>query len=258
MKKNWGLFILLFGSIFLVACSNNKEDDFSDSNFLTSLASGLNKRWDYVEKNDDSSEESYKKSIVKGTQIELDELSKYSTEKFEDTKLQEKAISYINELKNGSEIIKSYGSDSFYQDWDVHYANRTKLLVDLTDKYDVPLADKHKETFSELKAHGKEVAKNEKTTEIIDNLMKNSEFEIEEDNSGSDYKNYFSVVENTTEFDISSLSATANLLDSDGIIVETAYLSANNWKKGQKYKFTFMTNKQFKKIDMVVEFFEVK
>ncbi|MGM0216035.1 FxLYD domain-containing protein [Enterococcus sp. AZ109] len=72
------------------------------------------------------------------------------------------------------------------------------------------------------------------------------------------YRNYTAVVENTTGLNLSSLSAKINLVDAEGVVVDTSYLNANNWKAGQKYKFEFMTDKEFQSIEVELSYDETE
>ena len=114
----------LIGIVTLSACTNSNESKTYDGAFIKSLAKGLDARWKYIDNEKSDSASSFKKAINK----ELDEISEYKDKKFKDSKLQELAISYINELNNGLEIAKTYGSDSFETKWDEHIGKRTSLL----------------------------------------------------------------------------------------------------------------------------------
>lgn len=221
---------------------------------MDSLGKGLEERWSYAEDNDDGEKE----GLQKATNYELTILDRYTSGQFKDTKLQEKAIAYINELKNGLEVTETFGSDSFYQKWEKHYSTRTKMLVDFSENYTIPISKKYEATLKELTAHGTEVAQKEKIEEEIQTLLQNAGFAEEGVDSGIIYRNYTATVENTTGVNVSSLTATVNLLDSEGVVIDTTYLSANNWRPGQKYKFEFMTDKEFQSIDVAISYYQTE
>lgn len=249
-------------TFFLSACGGNDTGEttestgpvYVDQDFLDSLGKGLEERWDYVKDNDDEEKE----ALQDATTRELTILDRYTNGEFEDTKLQEKAIAYINELKNGLEVTDTYGSDSFYQNWDKHYAKRTKMLVDFSENYTIPISEKHESTLKELTAHGTEVAQKEQLEEELQALLQNAGFADETGDNGLYFRKYAATVENTTGKDISSLNATVNLLDSEGVVIGTSYLDANNWRSGQKYKFEFGTDKEFQSIEVDVSFYQTK
>lgn len=252
-------FVILL-TILAGGCSNSNKDEFADKDFLKGFSKGLESRWNFTNKVDDNekTEEEYVENLKKATNLELQTLNDFSNKKFNDSKLQEAAIAYINELKNGITVLDTYGSKSFDQDWDNHYASRTKMIVHFVDNYDINISEKYKKTLNELKAHGNEVIKNETIEKSIQALFNNVTFEIEPQEYESDYKNYATTIENTTENDINNLSATVNLLDNSGTIVDSQYLYADNWKKGQKFKFRFMSDKKFDKSDISIKYYEIK
>ena len=57
-------------------------------------------------------------------------------------------------------------------------------------------------------------------------------------NSSYDWKNYNAIVKNTSSIDFDSFVADVNLLDKDGVIVESTTVYVNSWKQGAKTKFT--------------------
>lgn len=261
MKNKVSYLLIVVGLIFFLgACSEKKEESYSDDKFLSSLAKGLEKRWDYSEKNvsTEMSDEDYVNSLKEATNIELKKLEEYSNSKFKDSKLQESALSYINELKNANDVLEDYGSKDFIFKWDEHYSERTKQIVHLTETYDVPISDKYEKTLKELKAHGNEVIDKEVNDKALNELINNLSFEQIDSEYQSDYKQYSATQANTIGYDINTMSATLNLLDSEGVIVDTQYINANNWKKDQKIKFEFMTNKPFEKIDASISYYDVK
>ncbi|EOH93772.1 FxLYD domain-containing protein [Enterococcus pallens] len=263
MKKIVLVVTCLLCTTFLSACGGNDDGKttestgpvYVDQEFLDSLGKGLEERWSYAEDIDDDGE---KEGLQKATNHELTILDRYTSGQFKDTKLQEKAIAYINELKNGLEVLDTYGSDSFYQKWDKHYATRTKMLVDLSENYTIPISEKYQATLKELTAHGTEVAQKEKVEEEIQALLQNASFTDEGSDDGITYRTYTATIENTTGLSINNLMATVNLLDGEGVVVDTSYLNANNWRAGQKYKFEFMTDKEFQNMDVDVSHYQTE
>ena len=233
MKKITILLLLLVGIVTLSACTNSNESKTYDEAFIKSLAKGLDARWKYIDNDKSDSASSFKKAINK----ELDEISEYKDKKFKDSKLQELAISYINELNNGLEIAKTYGSDSFETKWDEHIGKRTSLLSAIDKINSIPVQDK--DSLSELLAQGNEVKDNNAKKEAIENLVKNINFTVDNTKSNEYTKYYSATVENTTEYLIKDLYLTINLVNADGVTVGTQYVSANNWAPSGKTLFEF-------------------
>lgn len=228
--------LLAFVSIFtMVACSNaSKEDKIYDDAFITALGKGLDARWKYNNGGGlEFTAKGYEETITK----ELNQIKSFKDKKFKDSKLQEKAIAYINELENGKKIASTYGSDSFDTKWYEHTSKRNSLLVDINKINDIPV--ENKEILSELLAQGKEVQGNNSKKEAIENLVKNITFTV--DTSKSDeYTTYYSAtVENTTMYNIKDINLTINLVNAEGVTVDTQYAYANNWSPGGKTLFEF-------------------
>ena len=233
MKKIAILLLLLVGIVTLSACTNSNESKTYDGAFIKSLAKGLDARWKFIDNDKSDSASSFKKAINK----ELDEISEYKDKKFKDSKLQELAISYINELNNGLEIAKTYGSDSFETKWDEHIGKRTSLLSAIDKINSIPVQDK--DSLSELLAQGNEVKDNNAKKEAIENLVKNINFTVDNTKSNEYTKYYSATVENTTEYLIKDIYLTINLVNADGVTVGTQYVSANNWAPSGKTLFEF-------------------
>ncbi|MDH6363044.1 hypothetical protein M2139_000019 [Enterococcus sp. PF1-24] len=253
-KFGFALLTLLF---VMSGCTSGKATtettestgpNYADSRFLKSIAKGLETRWDYVASGYTDNE---KESLRKATQMELDELAAFKDEKFEDSKLQEKALSYINELTSGIETISNYGADSFNDEWNQHYANRTELLLDITDNYSVVLDEKYQSTLEDLRAKGNEVKKDITFNKELEALLASVVFNYVPKEYDDTWKNYEAVVENTTSKDIMNFSASVSIFDADNVIIGTQYINAANWTKGQKVKFEFMFDKDIARYEIV-------
>lgn len=256
--KLGALFSILFS---LASCDNNNEKNnisestgpvYADGAFLADFASSLEARWDFAETNTDMSD---KETLNEAITIESTILDKYKSEPFEDSHLQEKAISYINQLDEGKELLDTFGAESFYQNWDTYYGERTKFILEMTDSYDIPISENYQSTLDEMRAVGAEVKKEQEATEAVKTLFENAQFEYEPQEYDDTFKTYVAVIENTTGFDIANVSGNVNLIDADGVVISTQYIHADNWKNGQKYRFEFMDDKQFSKTEVTIDHF---
>ena len=72
--------------------------------------------------------------------------------------------------------------------------------------------------------------------EYVNYISQTIELKEDEENSTDYYKQYTSVIENTTEYTISSLAVEINFLDSDGVIIENASDYIQNFKSGDKVR----------------------
>lgn len=251
-----GLIIFLL----IAACSSNEsvnsDEDIVVSNdeFLEEFSTGLEKRWEYTEANDDK--EISKDILEEAIGLELTVIENFKDLKFEDDTLKEFAISYINELKNGIETLDYFGAESFYEQWDEHYNKRTTLILEVDDTYEIPITPEYSAILDELKATGKEVAEESNKNDELDNFIQNIDFELDQDESDEYFEIYTAIVENTTNYNIKDFNISLKLIDDDGVTVETEYAHTSNWNKGDKAKLEFMTSEKFKKIEVVKEYIE--
>lgn len=254
MKKR-SIFVIAIIAILtlglLSSCSSSDEPQYSDKAFMKSLAKGLEARWDISEK-DENTVESFKNCI----QAELDQVEQYQSATFEDSVLQEKALAYINVLKDSMENVEYAVSSTEPEKWTDLYDKRTMMIKDFVDNYGLTVGSKYQDTLDELVANGKTAGVKAEQKESVEQLVSKLDFELKEDDYG--YKRYEAILENTTEYDLSNLSLEISLLDKDGVIVETAYASADNVSKGQKARVEFSTDKDFDKYEIVLDYFEAK
>lgn len=227
---------------------------YIDEAFLSDLAKGLEKRWEFSDTNIDMNE---KELLTESINIELEILDDYRNKPFKNSTLQEKAIAYINQLNEGKELLTTYGSDSFYSNWDLFYGERTKAILFLTDNFEIPISEEHQPIIDEMRALGAEVKMNQEAEKAIHSLFEKTTFEYEKTEYDT-VKTYVAVLENTTGFDISSISASINLIDSDDVVVDTQYIHSENWKNGQKHRFEFMTDKPFNTVDITIDYYTLK
>ena len=234
------LLTLFLSFLLLCGCSSSASNNASsvektyDEEFMTALAKGLEERWEIADSNNlEESAELY----ASLEQSELDCVEEYSEKKFKDTKLQELAIAFINELKNGIEVAKKYGADSFYTDYINHQNKRTKILYEINQLKEIPV--KNVEQLNELLAQGKEVGEQETRLDAIKSIILNLEFTLDDSKSDEYSKVYSAVAENTTSYNVLSVFMDVNLKDSDGVNIGTEYVSVDNWNSGEKARFEF-------------------
>lgn len=259
LKKIKLLMILSFTILIIAACSsndNNEEKLVSNDEFMKEFAAGLEERWDFTEEEGDS--EVTKDILLSAIELELEKNEAFKDLKFEDDKLKEYVILYVNELKNGIEVLDSFGADSFYEKWDEHYGKRTSLILEIDEAYDIEVSENHSGILGELKATGKEVSDELEREKEIDKFIETIEFELDQEQSDEYLKFYNAIVENITEYHLKDFSIDLKLIDSDGVTVATEYAFTNNWNKGDKAKLEFMTSEEFDKIDIVKSYIETE
>lgn len=127
-------------SIFQSIHNSNKT---CDSEFITSLATGLDERWKVnAQKDDDEKEiEDYKSYI----DYELIEIEQYKNRKFKNPKLKRLANTYISIQRNEREAIENqnFVDSTFVSEWNQYQNKRFELLLDINSIVEIPVQDKN-------------------------------------------------------------------------------------------------------------------
>lgn len=186
---------------------------------------------------------------------ELDVVKKYRDEKFEDSDLQELAIEYINCLNDQNDALE-YLTVDYTKYSELHkeaYNKRTTIIKQMVDDYGLTVSDDYQSDLNDLLTNAKIVKEDEDKQAKIDALVSSIVFEVTEDD-GYGYKTYGAVVENTTGIDFTSFGLSINLLDADGVIVESEYSSVENFNNGAKARFEFFTDVEFTSYQITVDY----
>ena len=130
------------------------------------------------------------------------------------------------------------------------------MIKDFVDNYGLTVSSKYQDELDGLVANGKTAGVQSDQKAALESLVAGLQFELVENDSG--WKTYEAVLENTTDYDITSMSIDVGLLDKDGVILETQYTSVDNVAKGQKAKLEFSTDQDFDRYELVLDYFEAK
>ena len=114
--------------------------------------------------------------------------------------------------------------------------------------------EEYQQTLNDFLTNSQLVIEQENEEGGIQEMLDGIQFDAVDDNGG--YKTYQAVVENTTGIDFNTLNITINLLNSDGVIVETAYDNVSAFAQGAKVQFEFMTDKEFTSTQVSVDWWE--
>ena len=230
------LLMLLLISIFKSIDNSNKT---YDSEFITSLAKGLDERWKVSDlKNDDEAEIKDYKSYI---DYELIEIEQYKNRKFKNPKLKRLANTYINVQKNEKKSIENQDlvDSTFESEWNKYQRKRYELLLDINSIVGIPVQDKNS-LDSILKA-GKAIKEFNRVYGILVNTFDKKNFVAETVSGVSENeKRYLGNFENTTGHDIISIYIGIDYYDKDdnrhvGPLIE----SYDIWKNGTKKSFEF-------------------
>lgn len=220
---------------------------------MKDLAKGLEARWKLSDELAYSTTAEEEKAMRQLVSAELDLLKGYTSESFENSKLQERAIQYINLLNDQMESLQYVQVDyaKYTEMWSKAYNERSKMLVDFVDNYGLTVSDEYLEVLTDMKVNASLVAEKEDKQAKIDALGESMVFEDEGD------WHYVAVVENNTGFDIAHYSAKVILLDEDGVNIDTQYIYADAWSNGQKARFDFYAyEKPFASTQVIVDYWE--
>lgn len=230
IKKIFALFVAI---LFIGGCASSQPKEAEktyDDDFITALAKGLDARWDDFEKIKNAP---FSTDFAKYPKFELKEIEEYKDKKFEDDKLKELAITYINELKETQKSAEEGNVDDFTS----HQYKRYTLLVSINNIKEIPA--KNQKVLKEALSGGHKVEKENTKQEAIKNLLSSVKFEVDQDKSNKFSTTYYAIVENTTEYNIDYVNLLITLKDSDDVNYKTTYASQNNWNKGTKVRFEF-------------------
>lgn len=277
MKKK--LIILLTAvmcvGLLSAGCSSNnnskneekkEEIQYADDQFIKDMSKGLQARWTLNEQDEnkegydqiDVQSSEYKDMMLSYVQAELDCIEKYKDEKFKDSQLQEKAISYINLLTKHKEVcdyipVDYYGK--YLDEFQSIYNERSKIIEDMANNYGLTVEEKYQSNLDEFKTNSQLVQEQDALQNSITNMLNNIQFQ-EVNDDGYGWKTYQAVVENTSGKDFSEFSVNINLLNADGVIVETQYDQVSNFANGAKAQFEFMTDKDFTSTQVTANWYE--
>ena len=276
MKRKFIIF--LAGTLCLISmvsgCSKKEKESeklqevevvYADNSFIEDMAKGLQSRWEsnladekkegYDEIYVDSKE--YQDMMLGYIDKELNVIEKYTEEKFEDKKLQEMALKYINLLRDHKEIcaLMTVNYEQYEAEFQPIYNERSKIIEAMVKDYGMSVEDEYQNFLNDFIANSQMVVDEERKEEAINQMIASVHFEMVQDD-GSGYKTYQAVVENNTGIDFNTFSVSINLLNADGIIVETVYDQVSAFKNGSKAQFEFYTDKEFVSTEITVEWWE--
>lgn len=219
-------------AMFAGCAEQNGQDQpqYADEAFMQSLAKGYEARDALVEKSTktDKSTEYYEKLV----DAELNQVEKYQSSQFEDSKLQENAIAYINSLKDQREAAELCATDNekFQQDWQKAYDKRATLLKTFVDEYGLTVSSSCQDSLDKLVSHGKKVERDNNEKAAVESLAGTINLEFTEQYSTFTGQ---ATVSNNTGYDFDYINFKVELFDANGVKVETTGLYANHWLNGE-------------------------
>lgn len=222
--------------LLLTGCEGKSEDPgYQDEAFLVDLGKGLDRRWDLSDKLDEEGRGDTAEELEELVQCELDSIEKYANEKFEDPKLRELAVSYINVLHEQYDASDAYASTSTDIDsinkWNSVYSKRVIILKDILDNYEVKTNKKHDETRSQIMTNGRTAQEAEDVKSALQTVADGIQFTFEDDGYGN--ISGTATVTNNTGINFVTAQFDVQLYDAAGVRIETTYASVENWNDGE-------------------------
>lgn len=266
MKRRIAIFPALLAAFALVlglaACGAQPKDEgpnYADDEAMAVISKGLVARSDFIDQQEKAGEDTKSAtSLSAAVQAELDVVSPLKDRPFEDSKLQESVVAYINTLNDSLKVVDDYPTSSgdFYLKWQEVYNERVGLLKTFADKYGLTVPERMKGTFDEMLAQGGAALSQKETKNAIEQLVQSIDFQKTDDGYG--FFTYSGVGENTTDYTFKNISLTLALYDADGVKAEEAYAGAQEWAPGEKVKFETMSDVDAANIKVSVDSYTVE
>lgn len=264
MKKNI-LIALVFILVFsLAACGTQQPEasmppEYCDEAFLNDFKAGLMARWDLVEnensdENKDKSEREWNTELVNA---ELAIIDQYRTGLFEDSKMQERAIAYINLLHDQQDALAYINSDyvKYSELWADAYNKRTQMISAFIADYNLEFPEEYAETVADMTTNAKIVTEKNELDQKVQQMVDALNFEMVQNDYG--YKTYRAVIENITDQTFTDFSVDVSLINSDGILIATEYAYVENLSPGQKGYIEFTTDQDFATYELTLSYYDV-
>ena len=233
----------------LVGCDNNTstvssvEEKMNDANFIANVVRGIEARWSMT--NADDNKNSYD-DLSKTEQIqrskdyvqaELDAIKSIKDYQFEDTHLKKLAKQYINALNlqiDGAEYRVSDDTTMYNQTWELGYCYRCVILNELVRDYGLTVSSEYQSNLDDFIAEERDSKKFVQIQEFVNDLSDNLKFKLDKEKSNSYSKYYTAIVNNTTDFNINSITIQVDFIDNAGVVVYQGSDYISNLKAGGK------------------------
>lgn len=244
----------------LAACSDKTTDegpDYADDEAMSIIAEGFQKRSDVIAKYEKEKKSDTSEQVKAAVQAEIDNDKPLKERQFEDSKLQENVIAYLNLLNDSLDVVADnpYLSDDYAKEWTKVYDKRSSLLKTFVDDYGLTVDAAYQDALNDIVANGSSVQKKTETEDALANLFSSAAFEKTEGEYGN--YDYAAVVENTTGIDFGQVNLTVALYDADGVKVEETSASTSSWPAGEKVRFEATSYTDAAQVKVSVDDYEV-
>lgn len=225
-----------------------------DQEFLELMSQSLSARWDLAQNDENTeeiSDEEYMKYMEDCVSVEKDILGDLRTKEFNDKKLQEYAISYMNALDEQEEGIKYYISDieKYYDICMTAQDKRAEIIYKLYNDYDLRIDMRYANTCNHLFNRVK--IRNMGGGKAVYDMIANQNIEWYKSTEKYDPNNthFRFYITNTSQYDFEDLDVTLWLIsEKNGGKTTFVDTEISKWKSGERVELNF-TAENFKEKD---------
>lgn len=263
MKPSKPLAVAILASIaltiFLCACSAASQSntpqtpDYADDEAMGIIAKGLEARWKAI---DDGEAGDDAEGLRKLINIEYDIEKPLRDRQFQNSKMQEDVIAFINMNDDSLAQLNDYKymSLEYLQSAQELIDKRAALLKTFVDEYGLSVGKQYQERLDEIVAVGNAAQKKAASEKAIKDLVEGIDWEKQD--TGYGFVKYSAVVENTTGTSYKNVSLMLALYDEENVRADETYAQISNWEKGEKARFETTSNIDAARIKTTLSSFE--
>lgn len=241
MKK---IIILLIMMLLMTGCGtsdkNTTNEQTVDEQFLVDFKTGLENRWANSGEDHEVGSKEYKYDLQNDVNSEMECISKYLYEDFEDKTLENYAQSYITSLENQNHALSFYFDDyeQFLDSWFRSQIERTNYLSKILNDYNVDIDPSYhyKLNYMSNLAFLSNNNNGEKLFKMVNNykVLGNEKIVPNGDT-------YFFIVEatNTTDYCFKELSLYLEIYDDNYENYDICETCIDEWKPGETIEISF-------------------
>jgi hypothetical protein len=236
-----------------------------DELFLANFSEAIQTRWKLTNDTEDGSELTFEEEVkIRKLLVDSESeiLNDCRTEKFEDTLLQEYAISYLNGLERQSQLIEdavngNLTEEKFGEEWDKSLLKRAKQICALYDNYDLKVDSKYNFQLNSL--HNI-VYIDEYGDDAFWNMLNDfTDEDIESTYEGDGNECIKIRCTNKTKYEFKDLYVYCDILDtkgtddySDDEDVEEIEYVIGDWKPGEETIMTFKRTTEYEENNFII------
>lgn len=248
------MFALLLSGCSGASQGSSSGPDYADDEAMAIIAKGLEARWAVT---DSATYEDNAENLKKAVNAELDVDKALRDRQFEDSKMQEDVLKYINKLDDSLKVLEEYPYDSYdySEKWSAVYNERTQILKTFVESYGLTVSKDKQSTLDKLLTAGTAAKNKSERDDAINALFEKAEWEKVD--KGYGYYEYTATIANSTDYDYKGVSVVLALYDNEDVRAGEAYASINTWEKGEKARFEAGSDIDAARVKAKVDYYTV-